>query len=68
MNGVSQPSMKVAQRLAALMGWSLDQVNALYESKRPLNNEETSKGRSNSNAKSRNSRTRSRITGKRLKP
>lgn len=31
LNGVSQPSMRVAERLAALMGWSIDQVNGLYK-------------------------------------
>jgi len=35
LNGVSRPSMQVAERLAALMGWSLDQVNALYKGNKP---------------------------------
>jgi transcriptional regulator with XRE-family HTH domain len=34
LNGVSRPSMPVAERLAALMGWSIDQINQLYNEKR----------------------------------
>lgn len=30
LNGVSRPSMPVAERLAALMGWTIDEVNRLY--------------------------------------
>jgi transcriptional regulator with XRE-family HTH domain len=31
LNGHSRPSMQTAQRLAALMGWTIDQVNGLYK-------------------------------------
>lgn len=34
LNGVSQPSMRVAERMAAYMGWSIDQLNALYKRKK----------------------------------
>jgi hypothetical protein len=34
MNGRVRPSMAVAERLAAIMGWTLDQVNALYQGPR----------------------------------
>jgi hypothetical protein len=34
LNGVSRPSMPVAERLGALMGWTIDQVNQLYDRNR----------------------------------
>jgi hypothetical protein len=36
LNGFARPSLDVAVRLAALMGWTVEQVNALYGSKPKL--------------------------------
>lgn len=33
LNGISRPSMQVAEKLSAYMGWTLDQVNGLYKPK-----------------------------------
>ena len=56
LNGHSRPSMGVAQKVAKLMGWTLDQVNGLYQPKPKTNtlppDEESFHG------KSRNSRER----------
>ena len=65
LNGRSRPSMHVAQEIAELMGWTIDQVNGLsidlYKArpnrpKPPLPDEESI------HAKSRNSRKRKRRT------
>jgi transcriptional regulator with XRE-family HTH domain len=55
LNGHNKPSMAVAERLAALMGWTLDQVAALKSpapAKKPKSDPEVP------NAKSRNRRKR----------
>lgn len=41
MNGVKRPSLKFAQRLAAYMGWTLDQVVGLYRSEGDKNDGES---------------------------
>ena len=52
LNGRFRPSMEMASKLAAYMGWTLDQVNAFYKPKVKL-----SKGKPN--AASRNNRASS---------
>jgi hypothetical protein len=35
LNGVQRPSMQTAERLATLLGWSIDTINKLYTDKHP---------------------------------
>ena len=58
LNGRFRPSMQMASKLAAYMGWTLDQVNAFYKPKPKVKKKET-------NAKSRNNRFSSRSKRKR---
>lgn len=60
LNGICRPSMKIAERLGSLMGWTIDEVNSIYAKRHFGNNEESSKGHVNRHAKSRNSRTTAR--------
>jgi len=55
MNGHNKPSMAVAERLAALMGWTLDQVALLYQARKKT---KTKSEPEVENAKSRNRRKR----------
>ena len=55
LNGRFRPSMEMASKLAAYMGWSMDQVNAFYKPKVKLS--KLSKGKPN--AASRNNRSSS---------
>ena len=57
LNGRFRPSMEMASKLAAYMGWTLDQVNAFYKPK-PKATEQKLKGKV-SNAASRNNRSSS---------
>ena len=54
LNGRFRPSMQMASKLAAYMGWTLDQVNAFYKPK-----PKATKPKGKPNAKSRNNRSSS---------
>lgn len=58
LNGRFRPSMQMASKLAAYMGWTLDQVNAFYRPKLKTTKPKVSKGKPN--AASRNNRA---VTG-----
>jgi len=46
LNGVNKPSPELAERMARVLGWSANQVKALYRGPLPLvGNDEASKGR-----------------------
>ncbi len=60
LNGRFRPSMQMASKLAAYMGWSMDQVNAFYKPKPKVKKKET-------NAKSRNNRSSRSIAGRKRK-
>jgi plasmid maintenance system antidote protein VapI len=57
LNGRSRCSMSVAHKLAAYLGWSLDQIAALYKPKPKPKVEKQKQTEKESNGKSRNSRT-----------
>jgi transcriptional regulator with XRE-family HTH domain len=56
LNGVSRPSMRVAERLAVLMGWSIDQINKLYNRKQAVQALPSALSEENQNAKNRKDR------------
>jgi DNA-binding XRE family transcriptional regulator len=58
LNGRSRPSMRVAQEIAELMGWTIDQVNRLYNPKK--NPKVSPPDEESIHAKSRNNRKRKR--------
>lgn len=61
LNGRFRPSMQMASKLAAYMGWTLDQVNAFYKPKQKVTKQ---KGKV-TNAASRNNRSTSNSKRKR---
>ena len=56
LNGRFRPSMEMASKLAAYMGWTLDQVNAFYKPKPKLKVSKPKVSKGKSNAASRNNR------------